>query len=230
VTFLQRSSDLPRVARVPAPWALHGHAWMVVMRLPARSAARRDFVDDELRSTLSAPVSLLMFVEYASAPCGPYRELLLIPGTMRFADNGRHASISRIVVSTWQSVVNGRLNWGIPKDRADLDIETHGDATRIVARDGEHAICEMVFRRPRGPRLPLDTRWLPSTWGTLAQRLEGQTFLYRPHARGTMRLCALEGLRVDPAAFPDVTTGRALAALRVEHFDMTFPVARTLPA
>jgi hypothetical protein len=37
-------------------------------------------------------------------------------------------------------------------------------------------------------------------------------------------------LRVDPAAFPDVTTGRALAALRVEHFDMTFPVARTLPA
>ena len=123
MTSLQSAPTLPVVPRVPAPWALCGHAWIVLLHLPRRAPARTAFVPDALRGSLRAAVSALMCVEYTSAPCGAYREVLFVPGTLRFPDGRRHASISRILVSTWASVVNGRANWGIPKDRADFSIE-----------------------------------------------------------------------------------------------------------
>jgi len=223
-------SPMPSVERKPAPWALQGQAWIVVLRLSATSPARSVFLPADLQSTLSAPVSVLTVVDYSSAPCGPYRELLFIPGTLRFADGRRHASISRIVVSTWESVVNGRANWGIPKDIAEFDVKAEGSRTHVVVREPGHAhtLCNIRFGPTRGPRLPLSTRWLPPPWRALAQRLDGSTFVYRPWARGTMRCCNVEDVSIDATSFPDIATERVLATLHVDRFDMTFPVARVL--
>jgi hypothetical protein len=224
--MLQPAADLPDVPRVLPPWALRGHAWIVLLRLPAGAAARHAFVPAELRSSVAAPVSALMCVDYVEAPCGPYRELLFIPGAMRFPDGRSHLSISRILVSTWDSVVNGRANWGIPKDRADFEVDAAGAPQRFVVRDGNSEVCRMEFAPPRGPRLPLRTAWIPAAFATLAQRLDGRTFYYRPEARGALRLCRLLNWRFDARLFPDLAAGRVLASLRVEDFAMTFPVAR----
>jgi hypothetical protein len=226
-TMLQPESALPKVPLVPPPWTLRGHAWIVVMRWPGAvdASTRLDFVPESLRPTLAGPLSLLMYVNYTQAPCGPYRELLFVPGMLRFDDGRRHLSISRIVVSSWDSVVNGRCNWGIPKDRADFEVA--GDAERsIKVVDAGREICAIEFAAARGPRLPLNTRWLPQRWLTLAQRHAGRDFYYAPAAQGSVRASRLVAWRFDRTLFPDISRARVLTALRVENFEMKFPVAR----
>ena len=151
-TLQQTSRPEPETPRVAAPWSLRGGGWIVLLRLPRRSAARTAYLPPSLQSSLRAAISALVCVEYVSAPCGAYRELLLVPGTMRFPDGRRHASISRILVSTWASVVNGRANWGIPKDRAEFDITRDADTERFRVADGDRELCRLDFEAPRGPR------------------------------------------------------------------------------
>ena len=224
--LIQPHPSSPEVSRVPAPWVLHGHAWIVLLHLPRRAPARTAFVPETLRGSLRAPVSTLMCVDYADAPCGAYRELLFIPGAMRFPDGRLHASISRILVSTWASVVNGRANWGIPKDRADFEIERTADVDRFSVEVAGQGACRVEFESPRGPRLPLYTSWVPANWGTLAQLHEGKAYYYRPRARGTLRPARLLRWQVDAALFPDLTHASVLASMRVDGFEMEFPVAR----
>jgi hypothetical protein len=230
--MLQPDATLPAVTLVPPPWALHGNAWIVVMRWPRGIAAatRREFVPDSLGRTLAGPLSLLMLVDYTQAPCGPYRELLFVPGLLRFAaDTRRHLSISRIVVSTWDSVVNGRANWGIPKDRADFRIDTRA-TTKVVVADGARELAALEFDAARGPSMPINTQWLPQRWLTLAQRMKGQTYYYTPTARGSLRRSRLVAWRFDPGLFPDLRPAQVLATLRIERFEMRFPVARVVTA
>jgi hypothetical protein len=217
----------PDVPRVPAPWVLHGNGWIVLLRLPGGSPARMAGVPPALQSSLRAAFSALACVEYVSAPCGSYRELLLIPGTMQFPDGRRYASIGRILVSTWASVVNGRANWGIAKDRADtFEISRDAATERFRVVDGGREVCRLDFEAPRGPRLPMRTSWLPAGWGTLAQLHEQRAYYYRPTARGSLRPVRLVQARYDGTLFPDLSSATVLAAFRVESFAMEFPVAR----
>jgi hypothetical protein len=223
--MLQATADLPDVPRVPAPWALRGHAWIVLLRLPTGAAARHAFVPADLRTSLVAPLSALMYVDYVTAPCGPYRELLFIPGAMRFPDGRRHASISRILVSTWDSVVNGRENWGIPKDRADFDFAQTPERDRLTVTDAGRELCRLDFEPARGLRMPLATSWLPERWLTLAQSYAGRVYRYAPRARGSMKTCRLLEWRFEPTLFPDLGSATVLATFRVEDFTMHFPLA-----
>jgi hypothetical protein len=225
--MLQANETLPDVQRVPAPWTLRGHAWMVALRLPASDPARTAFVPPPLQATVKAAFSVLMCVVYDEAPCGPYHELLFIPGTMQFGA-ARQPSISRILVSTWDSVVNGRTNWGIPKDRADFNWthEEGGDRWRVSSAG--HEVCSLEFSAPTGVRLPLRTAWVPRQLGTLAQQLDGRTYHYRPEASGTLRLCRVRQWHFDPALFPDLTRATVLMAARIEGFQMVFPIARVI--
>jgi hypothetical protein len=225
--MLQPSANLPVVPLAPAPWSLRGHAWMVVLRVPAGDPARTAFVPPGLQATVKAALSVLMCVVYDEAPCGPYRELLFIPGTMNFGD-ARHPSISRILVSTWDSVVNGRINWGIPKDRASFEWARADDGDRWRVTDDAREICAIEFTPPVGVRLPLRSAWTPARFGTLAQRLDGRTYYCRPEATGRVRLCRVRHWQFDAALFPDLSRATILAALRIEDFRMTFPEARVI--
>lgn len=225
--MLQSNDSLPRVPTVPAPWDLRGHAWMVALRLPKDDPARTAFVPPGLQGSVKAGLSVLMCVVYDEAPCGPYRELLFIPGTMNFGD-ARYPSISRILVSTWDSVVNGRANWGIPKDRANFEWARTPDGDRWQVTSDGREVCAMEFTAPAGVRLPLRTTWMPGRLGTLAQRMDGRTYYCQPRATGSLRLCRLRQWHFDAALFPDLSRATVLAALRIEDFRMTFPLARVV--
>jgi hypothetical protein len=128
--MLQPDSTLPDVPRCPAPWSLRGSGWIVALKLPPGAPARDAFLPPGLAGQGRGLASYLMYVDYLESGCGPYRELLFIPGAFPFGDGRRHLTISRILVSTWDSVVNGRDNWGIPKDRADFEVEQGLDGGR----------------------------------------------------------------------------------------------------
>jgi hypothetical protein len=228
--MLQPDARLPDVPLSPAPWDLRGSGWIVALRLPPNAPARAAFLPDGLAGRGRGLASFLMFVDYAESGCGPYRELLFIPGTFPFEDGRRHLSIGRILVSTWDSVVNGRNNWGIPKDRADFEVERavgdgRGERVRLTS-DGRE-MCELQFALSRfAPSLPVNGGLLPVALRTLAQSFRGRTYYYAPEARGRVRPGRLVGWRFDPTLFPDLSAAAVLGVMKVESFRMRFPVAR----
>jgi hypothetical protein len=227
--MLQPDASLPAVPLRPAPWTLRGSAWVVALKLPRAAPARAAFLPAGLAGGGRGLASYLMYVDYSQSGCGPYRELLFIPGAFTFGDGRRHLTISRIVVSTWDSVVNGRNNWGIPKDRADFEVEQNvgggrEDRVRVVS-DGRE-LCELRLATLRfAPLLPVPGGLLPASLRTLAQSFRGRTYYFAPSARGRVRPGRLLSWRFDPALFPDLAGASVVAALKVESFRMTFPVA-----
>jgi len=228
--MLQPDAGLPEVPLRPAPWELRGRGWIVMLKLAPGAHAREAFLPEDQIGRARGLLSFLMFVDYESSGCGPYRELLFIPGRFEFGDGRRHYSIGRILVSTWGSVVNGRNNWGIPKDRADFEVRRGGaggreDHVRVHA-DGRE-VAGLVFARGRlMPSVPVSTGLLPASFRSFAQRFRGRTWYYTPEASGRARLGRLLGWRFDATLFPDLSSSAVLATLEIESFRMTFPVAR----
>jgi len=228
--MLQSQASLPEVPLRPAPWTLRGSAWIVALKLSPGSPASRAFLPADLAGQGKGLASYLMYVDYLESGCGPYRELLFIPGAFPFEDGRRHLTISRIVVSTWDSVVNGRRNWGIPKDRADFEVESglgsgREDHVRVSSEGRE--MCDLrLATLPFAPPLPVHAALVPERLRTLAQRFDDRTCYYAPLARGRIRPGRLVSWRFDAALFPDLAGSAVVAVFKVESFQMTFPRAR----
>jgi hypothetical protein len=228
--MLQPDTSLPDVPEHPAPWDLDGRGWIFALKLARGAPALDAFLPPEFAGQGRSLASYLMYVDYSAAPCGPYRELLFIPGAFRFGDGRRHLTISRIVVSTWDSVVNGRNNWGIPKDRADFDVaqgEGPWSPEQVKVSCQGRVMCEFTARPLRlAPRLPVPGALLPQGLRTLAQRFRGRDYYYAPSASGWIRPGKLLDWRFDASLFPDLADASVVAALQVLAFRMRFPVAR----
>ena len=128
------------IKEYPAPWMLHGKGYIFLYRFKKDFVERSGNIPEYLKDSFIGGFGSVMLVDYESSEAGPYGELLFIPGKFRF--NGRKLdTISKIYVSTMESVVNGRANWGIPKEKADFSFEKSGD-------DEEKAIVS-VGGKPR---------------------------------------------------------------------------------
>ena len=220
---------LPDVPLAAAPWKLKGSGYLLAVRLPREVLDNHSFTPDSLQGTRKGKLAYLMFVDYAESDVGPYHELLYIPGSFRFND-GRHVSITRIYVSTWDSVVNGQNNWGIPKDRCDFDVHYGPDQDNIVLRteDGTE-FANLSFRTRRSPRLPVTTSLVPKKFLTLGQHMNGQQYTYSPSTRGHIKPAQLLHARFNPDYFPDISQGKVVSCVRVTDFSMVFPVAEISP-
>ncbi|TDU28792.1 acetoacetate decarboxylase [Panacagrimonas perspica] len=212
------------IALAPSPWDLAGQGYMFALWMPQDVLDHASFILPQTPRAGRGRIAFAMFVDYASSDVGPYHELLYIPGKLRFGDEAR-LSISRIFVSSQASVVNGRLNWGIPKDRCDFDVH-YGSRDQISLRtDDGRRFAEMELEA-FGPRLPAPMQWTPRSWRTLSQVRDGKRFTYVPEASGHFRFARVRNWRFDPAVFPDLTQGRVLAAMKITDFRMRFPVSR----
>lgn len=226
-------ADLPVVPLAPPPWSLTGRGTILLVTLPKDALDDPAFVPAELRGRRHGGQALVMFVDYEHSAVGPYRELLYIPGRFDFP-NGRHYSITRIYVSTMASVVNGRINWGIPKDCCDFDYRYGADGRDVF--DVSHGSRRFAHleTRARGPRLPFTTGLLPKALLTLSQFYEGRQFTYIPSAGGQVQFAKVTDWAFDGDLFPNLARGRVLACVRTPRFRMTFPVStvseRALPA
>ena len=216
----------PSIALAPAPWDLVGQGYIFALRMPQDALDHGSFVSPQTPRAGRGRLAFAMFVDYEKSDVGPYHELLYIPGKLRFGKDDARLSITRIFVSSESSVVNGRLNWGIPKDRCDFDVSRDargGDQVALRTDDG-HVFAELDLE-PFGPRLPAPMGWTPRAWRTLSQVRDGQRFTYVPEASGHFRFARVRNWRFDAAMFPDLASGRVLAAAKITDFRMRFPVA-----
>ncbi len=222
--------SIGNVSDAPAPWTLHGRGYISVLRMPPALLDDASFTPDSLRGRRKpSSYGYLMFVDYADSPVGPYHELLFIPGAFDDGEGGAHFSISRIFVSSQDSVVNGRRNWGIPKELAEFDVrygEQGVDHVR-VSRAGQ-TFAELVFSASRLP-LPFTTALLPRRLTTLIQHHEGRRYQYRPSASGRVQLGRLRSAQIDAAVFPDIGAAKPLLTVAVSNFSMIFHEALIEP-
>ena len=226
--LLTADTALPAVAAAPAPWRLAGDGWILLLELP--EAVRHDprHLPPELRDCPLGGPAIVMFVDYADSPAGPYRELLYIPGRFTLPEGGHAWSVTRIYVSTWESVVNGRRNWGIPKDRADFARAPAGGEERVEASVAGRRVAALSLAA-RGPRLPTHAGLLPAALRRLVQFHGGQRFDLAPGARGSVRLARVSAMHSDAELFPALERARVRLALKAERFALTFPVAEIVP-
>ncbi len=222
----QSAGSADGVTLVPAPWTLHGKGYMLLYRL------KRDFVDahggvpDFLAGRFAGGFGSLMLVDYADSDAGPYGEMLFIPGRFRYKNRKLH-TISRIYVSTMASVVNGRRNWAIPKERADFRFEPLGGRReRVTVSVGDDVATELTLCA-FGPAFPVNTALLPFP---LVQRQGDMCYHTRFSGKGRGRLARVEAMRFSGTLFPDLAGVRPIAVLAVEPFEITFPVAEVEPA
>jgi hypothetical protein len=212
----------PETKIVPPPWTLHGDGVVIVAHFPESFVREHGFLAHFQRDGYRGYIGTVMLVDYHTSGVGPYRELLFIPGL--FSLGGRTTfSISKIYVSTYDSVWNGIENWGIPKELADFNLTTLPDGTRAfeVSQNGKLFFSARV--KPWSFRFPVSTGLLPGFLVT--QQRRNDLLLTQPEATGKGRLASLKDVAIDPAYFPDIRRGMVLSTITVEDFTMTFPVS-----
>jgi len=219
-------SGIQSVIKAPAPWQLRGDGFVATFWLPDQLDDAATFTPDSLKGRRSGKLGTMMYVNYESSNAGPYQELLFIPGQFDFKGKS-HRSITKIYVSTWESVVNGNVNWGIPKEQADFQVDQQGGFTTVKVSQAGHVFAEFKFKE-MGFKLPINTRYVPAGLRTLAQHRDGKTFFYTPSSKGHVKLGALVTSKFDQHYFPDLSQATVLGTARIPDFEMVFPVSEVV--
>ena len=95
----------------PAPWTLKGNGYIFIYHFPKEFVEKFGFLADYQRLSFKGDfVGTVMLVDYETSAVGPYQELLFVPGRMTF-NKKKLFSISKIYVSSDDSVWNGNENW-----------------------------------------------------------------------------------------------------------------------
>ncbi|KAH9818014.1 hypothetical protein DFH28DRAFT_1123950 [Melampsora americana] len=135
----------------PPGWRLLGEAWWLLLsvigkpednftpdlsRINAQpgeyqfSPSHFDPIDQASRDFANTPgvfrggTGTVQIIRYHSSPVGPYDELMIVPGNFNVPDElggGCMSQITRIYVSSLQSVLNGRTHWNVPKNLAHFE-------------------------------------------------------------------------------------------------------------
>lgn len=205
----------------PAPWNLQGKGYIFIYKFKKTFVEKSGNIPDFLKNRFCGGFGSVMLVDYEKSDAGPYGELLFIPGKFHFGRK-KLDTISRIYVSTMESVINGRANWGIPKEKADFTFEKSDENTEkaTISVNGTTA-AEFIIKTGK-LSFPVSTKLLPFP---LVQKHDGRLYFTNFSGKGKGHLAKVMSLKIDPTLFPDVSVCRPIAAVRVDPFDITFPKA-----
>ncbi len=208
----------------PAPWKLQGEGYILLYRFNKDFAKTNTFLSEYYVSKYWGVVGSVMWVDYHTSGVGAYQELLFIPAMFDFSKE-KAFHISKIYVSTADSVYNGIENWGIPKELADFEINTLNKNTKSVKASLQSNSFFQMQVRSFGFLFPISTSLFPFTF---YQDLRGKTLITKPKGRGWGRLCRIEQIQVDSKFFPDISLFKPLLAIEVKNFQLEFPPAQIL--
>jgi len=211
------------VKSCPAPWDLRGTGYIFLYGFPKDFSLEEGRIPAFLRDSFAGGLGAVMIVDYAESNAGPYGELLFMPGKFRF-EGKKLDCITKIYVSTMESVVNGWDNWAIPKEQADFGFSALEDKRTekvVVSRDGE-PVLEATLRHGR-LSFPIHTRLIPFP---LVQEKDDELYYTNFTGKGMAQFARVVDMRVNSALFPDILPYCPLMGVRVDQFSVTFPPSR----
>lgn len=203
--------------KFPPPWQLTGTGYMLLYWFNKDFVRAQGNIPAFLSEKFKGGLGAVMLVNYHQSNCGPYDELLFIPG--KFLWQGKTLnSITKIYVSSQASIDGGRENWAIPKEKAAFEFGTD-DSVRVHHPDGTQ-IFSADFT-PWGPSLPVNTKLLPFP---LVQKRSEQIVYTNFFGKGWGKLCKVRSVTVNNRFFPDISSTKPLIALKIDPFKITFPI------
>jgi len=206
--------------QAPPPWKLEGNGYIFIYHFPKYFVEKFGFLADYQANRFDGDfVGTVMLVDYASSAVGSYQELLFIPGRLNF-DKKKVFSISKIYVSSQDSVENGIANWGIPKDLADFTITKPTAKETIVEVLIEGKTFFKVHLRDGSFKFPISTQFFPLK---LAQKLGDDLLITNSPAKGKATFAKLLNIEINEAHFPPISQLKPLSVLAVSDFEMEFP-------
>jgi hypothetical protein len=206
--------------QAPPPWKLNGNGYIFIYHFPKSFVEKFGFLADYQQDSFEGDfVGTVMLVDYATSAVGPYHELLFVPGRMKF-DKKKLFSISKIYVSSQDSVENGIANWGIPKELANFKITKPTEKETIIEVMTEGKTFFKAHLRNRSFSFPITTKFFPLK---LAQKLHNDLLITNSPAKGKASFAKMLDIVVDNKFFPPISQLKPLTILAVEDFEMIFP-------
>lgn len=220
MTHVNLNNGVINLNKFPAPWTLNGYGYILLYRFDKTFVNKQ--APDFLVNKAMPGFGSVMLVKYNDSNCGPYDELLIIPGKYKY-QNKKLNTISKIYVSSQVSVENGRLNWGIPKEHAHFQFEQISNRIeKVVIKDSSsELIFEAKFKSGLVP-FPVNTALLPFP---LIQRYNNLEYLTQFKGKGIGRLAKMIDLKVNSELFPGIDYKKPLIIIKVSPFKITFPTA-----
>lgn len=209
------------IGKFAAPWNLNGKGYIFIYKFPKKFVEEEGNVPEFLKGKFCGGLGAVMLVDYAKSDAGPYGEFLFIPGKFRF-NRKRLNNISKIYVSSMESVVNGRANWAIPKEQADFTFTAAGKKTEsVTVKTSSGTVAEFELKCG-GIHFPVSTKLMPFP---LVQKQNDFLFYTNFFGKGRGQLAKLKSVKINSELFPDISKFKPLAVVKVEPFDITFPKA-----
>lgn len=209
--------------KIAAPWKLTGKAFMFLMKFPEKFLIENGFLEKFQAENFKSRLGMVMIVRYESSDCGPYDELLFIPGKIEI-EKIKAYSISKIYVSTNISVENGIENWAIPKEQAEFEWIENSKKTEINVRKNGVNFFSVTFESG-GLNFPITTKLIPLK---VMQLKDNQLFITKPSASGWAGFAKIKAIKVDDNYFPDISKLKPIVVSKMSKFNMTFPIADVL--
>jgi hypothetical protein len=200
---------------VSPPWSLTGSAYILFLHMPA--SLHQQF--KEYKSSLS----MCMLVQYDTSPVGPYDELIFIPGLRKYNQKW-YWSVSHMLVSSEASVINGRENWGFPKQLAQFTRQKDQGKESVIITEDQHSIAEFHLQS-FGPSVPFNSRFFPQTFFKIMQPYNGKNYYVTPQAQMSANLARPQSLKINERFFPNIASMRNLFTLYLRQFNLVFPLA-----
>ena len=221
---------VPTPQTAPPPWRLTGSGWVLLYRFPRSFVESHGMLPDEWQGAYQGGIGAVMLVDYQTSPVGGYRELLFTPGVFQRGRRRCHA-VTKIYVTSVASMTNGRENWGIPKELAEVEL-TQSDANtqQFTASDSGGQFFSATLEAGL-LRFPVNTAAVPGFMlpGLCQQHADGRWLLTKPHAAGVISPAShLLDIHADGRAFPDVSELTPFGVVQAVSFPMRFPVPRVM--
>ena len=208
--------DLHLVLKATAPWKLKGEGIILIFKFNKDWVENHAHLPKHLVGKFRGGLGYVMLVDYHESPVGPYRELLIIPGKFR---KTKMQAITKIYVDSEASTLNGRKNWGIPKETLPFVWTKEQGRDIIGIKFGEKEVFSVEITHG-GLSFPVSTSLLPIR---LCQTLDKVKYYTKPFGSGWGKLAKIKNLAINPDFFPDFSGIKPLMAVKVNPFSIHFP-------
>lgn len=210
---------MEEVKKYPAPWDLNGKGYIIIYKFKKSFVEKKGNIPEFLKTKFVGGIGAVMLVDYQESNAGPYGELLLIPGKFKFK-NKRLNTISKIYVSSMESVINGRTNWGIPKEKADFSfIDLGNNKEKATIKIDDKLVGEFIIKSSKFT-FPVSTKLMPFP---LVQEHENKYFYTNFFGSGKGCLGKIERIEINHNLFPSIDECKPLMVVKVDPFSITFP-------
>ncbi|RIW18769.1 hypothetical protein D0X99_03550 [Algoriphagus lacus] len=210
------ANDLHFVLKSPPPWKLSGEGIILVFKFKKDWVENSIHLPNHLKGKFKGGLGYVMLVNYENSPVGPYHELLIIPGKFR---KTKKQAITKIYVDSEASQINGRTNWGIPKELLPFSWIKEEGKDLIQIKSGDKTVFSAEITHG-GFTFPVTTSVLPIS---LCQTWNKVKYYTKPSGFGWGKLAKIKNLELNPEFFPDISGIKPLLAVKVNPFKIKFP-------